>query len=195
MQQRHRQSPTLSFLLVLALLSTLVLAFLQSASAWPQNAGTVCSMTGSSLSDMTGSKHGSAKSGNGGFAVSTVATAQSDGSYQITLAGSSYRGLVLLARNDAGTLVGAFSGYPSGLSAKTDCDGPAGSILEHNVSERSGASNQNEHRGDAMCVLSSVLTPLLSFLSSPLERKHQILALDGQLDPGFERHGRFHNHF
>ena len=75
-----------------ALFCSLLLFVAHPVLGWADNAGTVCSVSGSDISEMVSSRHGSQTSG-GGFAVSAEA---GSGDYSITLSGSSYKGLLLI---------------------------------------------------------------------------------------------------
>lgn len=99
-------------------------------SAYSDNAGPLCSLSASAISEMARSRHGGQSSG-GGFSVSAVDNG--DGTYSVGVAGGSFRGLLLIARDEADNLVGGFSNVPSGLSIKSDCGGSA--AVEHNVGQ------------------------------------------------------------
>lgn len=100
-----------------------------SVSAYPDNAGSLCTVK--DMTDMTSSTHGAASSGSGGFSLTATADSATPGTYQITLAGGSYKGLLLYA-SDAEGFIGNFADFPDTISTKDDCGNSESSVLQHN---------------------------------------------------------------
>lgn len=114
--------------LALAALGVAVLAGPSAAN--PNNAGTLCSAA--QMGDMTGSAHGAATTGDGGYTMSVAELASLPGFFNITLAAATqFKGLLVYA-SDGASYIGTFYEYPSTLSVKADCGATDESVLEHN---------------------------------------------------------------
>lgn len=120
-------------LFLVCLLGLLGLLAARPLHAFRTNAGGICDTLPASIARMSTTRHGD--NGNAGGEFTLSASSANGQAVQVTLSGVSFRGLVLAALDENGNHIGRFEGYPSYFEAQTRCEGPEGSVLQHNVGD------------------------------------------------------------